>query len=69
MFQVTGRVFTVYLAEIFLTNYGKNAWMTDIVDTTRMHLMPSMNPDGYEKSVEGETLKPVLFFSFGIGRV
>lgn len=43
----------VYLAEYLVKNYGKIPEITELVDTTDLYLMPSMNPDGFERSVEG----------------
>lgn len=39
--------------QYMLVNYGKNGNITHLIDNTRMHIMPSMNPDGYERAVEG----------------
>ncbi|CAJ0935347.1 unnamed protein product, partial [Mesorhabditis belari] len=52
--EVSGRNFVLYLAWTLLHEYTNNAWIKNLVDTTRIHLMPSMNPDGYEESVEGD---------------
>ncbi|CAI4221378.1 unnamed protein product [Auanema sp. JU1783] len=52
--EVTGRVFLQSLAWLLLNNYDTNRWIRRLVDTTRIHLMPSMNPDGYEKAYEGD---------------
>jgi len=46
--EVVGRELTVNLIEFLCKNYGKVPTLTHLVDTTRIHLMPSMNPDGYE---------------------
>ena len=51
--EVVGRECLLYLMDYLCKNYGKMVAVTSIVDNTRMHLMPSMNPDGYEVSVEG----------------
>lgn len=45
-----GRQLTVFLAEYLLSNYGKVDRVTRLVDGTDIHLMPSLNPDGYEES-------------------
>lgn len=52
--EVVGRELLLNLAKLILENYGTNDLVTALVNSTRIHLLPSMNPDGYEKSVEGD---------------
>lgn len=52
--EVLGRELLLHLASVLLYNYGKNKYFTKMVDTTRIHIMPTMNPDGYEKGQEGD---------------
>ncbi|KHN74597.1 Carboxypeptidase D [Toxocara canis] len=52
--EVTGRELLLNLAEVLLVNYGKNEYITRLVNTTRIHIMPTMNPDGYERAMEGD---------------
>jgi len=52
--EVVGRELLLNLAKLLLENYGTNELVTSIVNSTRIHLLPSMNPDGYELSVEGD---------------
>lgn len=48
--ETVGRQLLVYLAQYLLTNYGIVPEVTKLVDTTDIFLMPSLNPDGYERS-------------------
>jgi carboxypeptidase D len=45
--EVVGRETLLYLIAILCENYGKNEYLTRLMNETRIHLMPSMNPDGY----------------------
>ncbi|CAG5128571.1 unnamed protein product [Candidula unifasciata] len=51
--EVVGRELVLHLAEHLLLEYGKNESLTRFLNTTHVHIMPTMNPDGYEMSVEG----------------
>lgn len=51
--EVVGREILLYFIQHLLESYGKNEEITKIIDSTRIHIMPSMNPDGYEKATEG----------------
>lgn len=52
--EAVGRELTLGLAKLLVENYGSNSLVTALVNSTRIHLLPSMNPDGYEKSSEGD---------------
>eukprot|EP01134_Creolimax_fragrantissima_P001558 CFRG1558T1 len=45
--EVVGREITLSMIHHLLTNYGKTDEITRLVDTTRIFLLPSVNPDGY----------------------
>ena len=53
--EVVGRELLLLLADYLCSNYGHDQRVTKLVDTTRIHLLPSMNPDGWESSHEGCT--------------
>ena len=52
--EVTGRETLLHLIEYLCASYGKNARITELVDGTRIHILPTMNPDGYENAHEGD---------------
>lgn len=52
--EVVGREALLHLAKLLLENYGRSNLVTALVNSTRIHLLPSMNPDGYEQSRVGD---------------
>lgn len=52
--EVVGRELLLLLADFLCSNYGRINRITKLIDTTRIHLLPSMNPDGWESSKEGD---------------
>uniref|UniRef100_A0A673UUC5 Carboxypeptidase M n=1 Tax=Suricata suricatta TaxID=37032 RepID=A0A673UUC5_SURSU len=58
--ETVGRELLLHLIEYLVTNDGKDAEVTKLINSTRIHLMPSMNPDGFESVV-----KPDCFYSNG----
>lgn len=53
--EVIGREILLNLIEYMCRNYGKDPLVTRLVNSTRIHIMPSMNPDGYELALKGES--------------
>ena len=43
----------IFLAQYLLQNFGIDPRVTDLVNKTDIWLMPSLNPDGFEKASEG----------------
>lgn len=52
--EITGRETLLHLVAYLCEGYGQDPEVTKIVDSTRIHIMPSMNPDGYSKAREGD---------------
>ena len=48
--EVVGRQVLVHLIEHLLKNYNKDLKITNLIDSTRIHILCSLNPDGFEKA-------------------
>lgn len=48
--ETVGRQLLVYLAQYLLFNYHSNLAVAELVNTTDIYLMPTMNPDGFSRS-------------------
>ena len=51
--EPVGREVLLALAKYLLENYEDNERVRDIVDNIDIHILPSLNPDGFEESVVG----------------
>ena len=49
-----GREVLLHLIDHFLSQYNSNSTLKQFLDTTFVHIMPSMNPDGWNISIEGD---------------
>ena len=52
--EAVGRQILIYFIQYLLENYGRIDRVTRLVDQTNIFIMPSMNPDGFEESREGD---------------
>uniref|UniRef100_A0A4W4GVC5 Peptidase M14 domain-containing protein n=1 Tax=Electrophorus electricus TaxID=8005 RepID=A0A4W4GVC5_ELEEL len=52
--EAVSRQVLVYLIEYLLTQYGTDPRVTALVNYTDIYIMPSMNPDGFERAIEGD---------------
>ena len=46
--ETVGREMSVYLIDWLCSNYGVSERATNLINNTSIHIMPSMNPDGFE---------------------
>ncbi|KAL4238160.1 hypothetical protein ACF0H5_002871 [Mactra antiquata] len=52
--EVVSREVLLHLIDYYVTSYGNNETIKNFLDNTVVHILPSMNPDGWENSVEGQ---------------
>lgn len=52
--EAVGREMLLLLIQSMLESYGHDRRITSLIDSTRIHIMPTMNPDGFEASSEGD---------------
>lgn len=57
--EVVGRVLLLQLVNYLTSRYGSDSLVTRLLDSSRVHILPSMNPDGFESS------KPDCIYTVG----
>lgn len=65
--EAVGRELLLLLAKFLCENYLLDERVTRIVNNIRIHLMPSMNPDGFEKASEG--MEKLMIFVLMVGSI
>lgn len=64
--EVLGRELLLKLADYFCEEFKKgNKEIVKLISITRIHLMPSMNPDGWQRSTD-DVMKYFIFNDFEI---
>jgi len=53
--ETVGRQILINLIEHLLQNYGKDVAITSLIKSTRMHILCSLNPDGFEVARNSHT--------------
>ncbi|XP_055711754.1 carboxypeptidase M isoform X3 [Phlebotomus papatasi] len=51
--EAVGRELMLHLIQYFVTSYTTDPYIKWLLDNTRIHILPSLNPDGYAVSKEG----------------
>ena len=49
--EVVGRSLLISLSHLLCKNYDIDPRITQLISTTRIHILPSMNPDGFEAAM------------------
>ena len=50
--EAVGRELTLHMILYLVQNYDTDYYVRWLLDNTRIHIMPSMNPDGFEVSIK-----------------
>lgn len=56
--ETVGREILIYFCQYLLNNYATDLRSKSLLDTVRLFVMPSINPDGFENSIEGSCFTP-----------
>ena len=64
--EVVGREMLLVLVKYLCEGYGRDERVTRLVDSTRIHILLTMNPDGFEASHEGDASSRTMTRRAGI---
>ena len=56
--EAVGRELMLHLMVHLVNNANKSSNIKSLLRHTNIHVLPSMNPDGFEKSIEGKCEGP-----------
>lgn len=51
--EPVGKEMLLHMIQYMVTSYSADPYIRWLLDNTRIHILPSLNPDGYAKSKEG----------------
>ncbi|XP_066579909.1 carboxypeptidase M isoform X2 [Amia ocellicauda] len=64
--EPVGRVLLLHLIDHLTSNYNTDPTVTSMINNTRIHILPSMNPDGFESSPRNCTYSDGRFNMHGV---
>ena len=56
LLKVVSRELLIHLIDYLVTNYRNDTAVTCLLDNSRIHILVSMNPDGFENATSGTSI-------------